>query len=680
MRKIGCFLLMLIICFNIHNFKVSANSDILVKLVYSSFEVKKSEEFTIQIVLEDYVSLYQSDVYILVDPKKLEILEGFTLPVTSSIYNKEEVINNKIEANLLHLCLKANNLEGYNYSNLNHLCSIKFRAKEDIKDVSKLFLSETYSSGYGMKMAFLNNTINYQSVTRKCVESLKIGWKTEKYELEVNSNVETLKETIINDLNVLNRENDEYLLEIITEEVETTKLGTYVIKAKCYDKITQLTTFYAKAVDVVDTTSPVIKLEKNELIIKDQYINDLSTNINFLEDSNVSGITVTDNYDQNVSLKFKYFNNNLEEITNYQSFLSYLKENQQARVIFYSVDESDNKTDEYVLDVNVLDTTYPEVTILNDLEVVDTSLEGFNFSKLLSVFDQYDKNPLLIISYYNKEAQPITDIINELANNHQITAVYYTKDQSGNTSPQYSLKISLKDTTSPKIIGEGRVVMYDYNKDDFDSLFDSSFRVFDNLDNSPEVKKMYYIDDCVVEEHEFIDNVFKGFKGKVVVTSIDASKNESSKYESIVEVIDTMSPIINISHLENNKKYFEQERIVYEVFDNFEGKLDIIVLLNGEVYNGDRVFEVGDYELTIKATDAFSNTTTKTINFTIIKDNLIGCSDDAECYMRNYTEIIIAVVILLACCVIIVIFRIGNKAYKTKKKNKKQNNDEITIL
>ena len=85
MRKIGYFLLMLIICFNIHNFKVSANSDILVKLVYSSFEVKKSEEFTIQIVLEDYVSLYQSDVYILVDPKKLEILEGFTLPVTSSM-------------------------------------------------------------------------------------------------------------------------------------------------------------------------------------------------------------------------------------------------------------------------------------------------------------------------------------------------------------------------------------------------------------------------------------------------------------------------------------------------------------------------------------------------------------------------------------------------------------------
>ena len=116
------------------------------------------------------------------------------------------------------------------------------------------------------------------------------------------------------------------------------------------------------------------------------------------------------------------------------------------------------------------------------------------------------------------------------------------------------------------------------------------------------------------------------------------------------------------------------------MLDNFEGKLDIIVLLNGEVYNGDRVFEVGDYELTIKATDAFSNTTTKTINFTIIKDNLIGCSDDAECYMRNYTEIIIAVVILLAFCVIIVIFRIGNKAYKTKKKNKKQNNDEITIL
>lgn len=679
MRKIGCLLFLMLVCFSGYNLKVSAEGGILANIVFSSLEVKKSEEFTMQIVLEDYESLYQSDVYILVDMKILEVVTKFSIPLVDSIYSEIEVINNSQDGNLLHLCLRSKSLSGYNYSNLNHLCSITFKAKEDISDVSKLFLSETYTNGYGMKMAFLNSLIIYQNVVRKCLESLKIGWKIEKYEVEVNTSADSLKETIIQDLNVLNRDIGEYLLEIITDEVYLDKLGTYVVKVKFYDKITKLSTFHAKAIDVIDTTSPVITIKNDKLLLEDSFINDLSINMNFLEDFDVSGISVTDNYDQLIKLKFKYFDDSLNEIVNYQSFLSYLKKKQKANISVSAADESGNCSIEHMIELSILDTTFPAVTILNNLEIIDTDLEEFNLDKLIKVTDQYDDNPMLVISYYNKEKEPITDVIQELKNNHLLYVEYYTKDKSSNKSPIYNLIVSLKDTLPPQINGQHNYTTYDYLENEFDRLLNESIVVVDNLDPKPTLRFAYYLNDSVVELGEFKNKIFKGEKGKVIVKAMDDSGNESDEFIIEIEVKDTVSPVINILHLENGKKYFEQEKIVYEVSDNFLGNLDVIVLLNGKTYNGDKVFELGDYELTITATDQSLNQSTKTINFTIIKDNLIGCSDDAECYVRNYTEIIVAVVILFACTIIIVVFRIGTKAYKAKKKTK-DINDEITIL
>ena len=64
--------------------------------------------------------------------------------------------------------------------------------------------------------------------------------------------------------------------------------------------------------------------------------------------------------------------------------------------------------------------------------------------------------------------------------------------------------------------------------------------------------------------------------------------------------------------------------------------------------------------------DKEGNETTKTVNFEIIKNNLIGCGLDADCYSENYETIIYIAFSILVLSILIFLIKIIIKKNKTK--------------
>ena len=100
--------------------------------------------------------------------------------------------------------------------------------------------------------------------------------------------------------------------------------------------------------------------------------------------------------------------------------------------------------------------------------------------------------------------------------------------------------------------------------------------------------------------------------------------------------------------------------------DNFDTSVDVKVLLDGENYQNTPINLIGKHSLTVVAVDASGNESTKTINFEIIKNNLIGCGLDADCYTENYQAILYIAFSILTVSVLVFLIKIIVKKNKTK--------------
>ena len=130
-------------------------------------------------------------------------------------------------------------------------------------------------------------------------------------------------------------------------------------------------------------------------------------------------------------------------------------------------------------------------------------------------------------------------------------------------------------------------------------------------------------------------------------------------------IIDTTKPTINIKNIKEGEKYVNLEKIEYEITDNFDGYIATI-LLDDKPYQDEKVM-IGNHIFVIKVCDSSGNENDIRINFTVIEDNIIGCGDDASCYVNNYLEIVIIVSALLLFVVVLIVVRI----FLMKTKNKK---------
>lgn len=168
----------------------------------------------------------------------------------------------------------------------------------------------------------------------------------------------------------------------------------------------------------------------------------------------------------------------------------------------------------------------------------------------------------------------------------------------------------------------------------------------------------------MVNKEQFDELMLRGKKGYIVYIGIDTFNNRSEGVRQNVNVIDTIAPQIIVKNIQNEQKYIKMDKIEYEIVENFDN-YELIVLLDDKEYLGGKV-EIGKHELYIKVKDAIGHERSLSLDFEVIEDNIIGCKDDASCYVNNYLEVVIIVSALLVFVIIMIIVRIVIKKKKQK--------------
>ena len=144
----------------------------------------------------------------------------------------------------------------------------------------------------------------------------------------------------------------------------------------------------------------------------------------------------------------------------------------------------------------------------------------------------------------------------------------------------------------------------------------------------------------------------------VKITGYDLFKNRSNTISILIKLNDTTNPLIKVNNVENNKKYLAINKLDYEVSDNFLNELKVSIYLNEEVYDNTPITNPGQYVLKIVVVDGNNNIDEEVINFEIIKNNLIGCGLDSECYQDNYKNVIYMACGILGLVIIIVVIKV----------------------
>ena len=280
-----------------------------------------------------------------------------------------------------------------------------------------------------------------------------------------------------------------------------------------------------------------------------------------------------------------------------------------------------------------------------------------NIFDYLTVVDQYDINPLIVFS---------NDVnLKEYLKEHiSLELTFNAIDCFNNQTTNYSLTIKVIDTVIPTITKLSDLSIKDT---DFGSFEEHLNKCFEVSDNYPNYQINYQYQSPTFEE--FQKYLFNNNQGKVIINVQDESHNISKDIEIIVTVEDTTPPKVFLKNIEEGKKYLTISSIDYVIEDNFNSSLDTKIYLDGEEYQGNTINQLGVHTIRIVCTDKANNTTNIEVNFEIIKNNLIGCGSDLDCYSDNYMDIIYLALILFSCTVFIVIVRIAVKRSKKRKLN-----------
>ena len=134
-------------------------------------------------------------------------------------------------------------------------------------------------------------------------------------------------------------------------------------------------------------------------------------------------------------------------------------------------------------------------------------------------------------------------------------------------------------------------------------LLEKDFIITDNFTKKVTLSIVYYCKEQIVTEEEFFDNLQKGLSGKIEYQAIDSYGNQSEKIIQNVKVLDDTAPIITINNLKDKEKYLGPITIDYVVTDNLKGLVNVEVLVNGNVYSGEELIDLNQYNLMIVATD-----------------------------------------------------------------------------
>ena len=485
--------------------------------------------------------------------------------------------------------------------------------------------------------------INYNLYHR---EKIKVNWQVESYELNVYSEVPDFKK----DIQILNREIGEYEY-LIEKQIDTMIIGLKTVHIGIYDKKAADYIVLSKAVSVVDKMAPIITYPSN-IIIEDNLI----MTIDYFD-----YIDVSDNYDTYLDTTIKYYDEELKEVQDLESFRTYLSSNQKGYLKFIAKDTSKNETSTEFIEINVIDTLAPLINEIDKLVINDTEVDHFDLLSNFIVSDNYDHHPEVVFDFgeYNQYAyEELKEVLKTGTNIH---FSYFAIDESMNKTAVFQAVIEVIDTIKPSVkVSDVIVDDVDYNSNDFEQLVIIS----DNFKYPCRLEKKYYINDVLVNQEQFDEAMLRGQKGYIVYVGIDTFDNRSEEVRQNINVIDTIVPQIIVKNIQNGQKYIKMDKIEYEIVENFDN-YELIVLLDDKEYLGGKV-EIGKHELYIKVKDAIGHERSLSLDFEVIEDNIIGCKGDASCYVNNYLEVVIIVSALLIFVIIMIIVRIVIKKKKQK--------------
>lgn len=626
-----------------------ASSNANLYLVFDKTTYNVGDIVNININLDQFASLSEVKLQIKIKEEYFEpvMVDNKYFYFSASSVFTNDVINDYVDHTYLRLRLiKDENIsEGYFSSYKNNICNLQLKVKRPIDDIYNYFTIDNYDN-MGISVYLFDvkdQIINYNLYHR---EKIKVNWQVESYELNVYSEVPDFKK----DIQILNREIGEYEY-LIEKQIDTMIIGLKTVHIGIYDKKAADYIVLSKAVSVVDKMAPIITYPSN-ITIEDNLI----MTIDYFD-----YIDVSDNYDTYLDTTIKYYDEELKEVQDLESFRTYLSSNQKGYLKFIAKDTSKNETSTEFIEINVIDTLAPLINEIDKLVINDTEVDHFDLLSNFIVSDNYDRHPEVVFDFgeYNQYAyEELKEVLKTGTNIH---FSYFAIDESMNKTAVFQAVIEVIDTIKPSVkVSDVTVDDVDYNSNDFEQLVIIS----DNFKYPCRLEKKYYINDVLVNQEQFDEAMLRGQKGYIVYVGIDTFDNRSEEVRQNINVIDTIVPQIIVKNIQNGQKYIKMDKIEYEIVENFDN-YELIVLLDDKEYLGGKV-EIGKHELYIKVKDAIGHERSLSLDFEVIEDNIIGCKGDASCYVNNYLEVVIIVSALLIFVIIMIIVRIVIKKKKQK--------------
>lgn len=637
MRKI-ILLIGIIFMLYLNQIDIKGENTRNIHVIYSDLSVEKDQEFMITFNFEN-VELYYSIQLVIELGDYFEVVGSTPCELLiNSFFKDDEVYVNTVEDNVIRFVgfKKSNDYS----STFNNIVQITLRSKINCQDVRNYLQN--------VKIGLFNE--KYQTIPVNLItsEGIKVEWIVEKYEVELGNDLPNFSY----DISISNRKDNEYMIKIITDKIDVNKIGPQVVTVYVYDFTNSSCVILTKAINILDLEKPIITGQKEVVI------NDIDLSIDCLDNYSVS-----DNYDINPEIKVCYYQQNGDVLPSKESFFEYLKTNTIGTIKVISIDSSKNESNEFYQTIKINDTTPPNILVDKIIEIKDVEIDSFDLLNYIEVYDVYDANPLI---YYLINDLEVIDVKEELLTSYNINVVIYSKDCFHNQSSKVDVNIKLIDTTPPKLEKSSDLIINDTEFTDIESMVIDVIKTSDNFTLPLETKYEYMYEDNNISKEEFNDLLFQSKRLKLLVKVIDQALNESNLVIIETELIDTTSPNVVIKNIEENKKYLNISTVEYEVNDNFKNDVNVEVFLDGEIYQNTPINLIGKHTLVITAVDSSGNQTTKTVNFEIIKNNLIGCGLDTECYTDNYKTILYVAFGILMVSVLVFMTKLIINKNKTK--------------
>ena len=200
-KKIIYYIILTVLLFNLFfgSLMVKASSEVKVHYIFDKQIVKQNEEFSLTLILENYYDLSTIQFVCDVDEEVFVPLsknEEYFLEPTLSLFDKQEVYENtylKEEKSLKFVAITKGG-KSYDYSGLNQVFTINFKASKDINKVEEYFYE---SDSIGSRVLLIDNKAKEIKTNINYNEILKATWEKEMYEVEVFNNLPNITNDIL---------------------------------------------------------------------------------------------------------------------------------------------------------------------------------------------------------------------------------------------------------------------------------------------------------------------------------------------------------------------------------------------------------------------------------------------------------------------------------------------------